>query len=371
MANDPNLDFYSFSVNPTPTEPTEPTDGSPSPEPSPDPETVRAARSTASRVGWGILILCLVWVALSEIIAIVALTLKPEWQTSTVFLSLASMVPLYAVALPVSYLAMRRMPTARPERRIAVDKRLFALLPCAYALMMGGNLLGNTVMGMISAATGYSFSSSLEVSLGMPLWLSALLVVVIAPFFEELIFRKLLIDRLLPLGEFAAVVLTALLFAIFHFNLYQFFYAGLLGALLALIYLRTGSFGLCVAMHASINFLGGILPTYLMELSHYEELLAITADPAMSAEALMEFLSDNSVGIFLLFLYLLLMGLLAIVGVVLLIVFRKKLALNRRDGELAPAARNRALFLNPGMIALLSFAVLFTVLTLIASATPL
>lgn len=368
MANDPNLDFYSFSTHPTPPEPT---DREPSPEPSPDPEALTAARRTASRVGWGILILCLVWTVLIEIIGAVVLSVHPEWQTSTVFLALASMIPLYAVAFPLSYLALRRMPTARPERRIAVGKRLFALLPCAYALMIGGNLLGNAVMGMISGATGYSFSSSLEVSLGVPLWLSALMVVVIAPFFEELIFRKLLIDRLLPLGEYAAVVVTALLFALFHFNLYQFFYAGLLGALLAIIYLRTGSFGLCVALHAAINFFGGILPTALMDLAHYDELLALISDPAMSAEALMEFLSANSVGIFLLFLYLLLMGLLAIVGVVLLIVFRKKLALNHREGELPPAARNRALFLNPGMLTLLCFATLFTVLTLIVSATPL
>ncbi len=371
MAHDPNLDFYSFSVNDSATEPTAPAEQPAPPEQPPSPEAVRATRRTASRIGWCVLALCLIWIALTEVIYLVVLPTKPEWQESNVFLSLASSLPLYFLAMPAAYLAMRRMPTAIPERRVAVGKRLFALLPCAVALMIVGNVMGNAVMSLISTVTGYDFSSSLEVSLGMPLWASALLVVVCAPLMEEWIFRKVLVDRLLPLGEYAAVVLSALLFALFHFNLYQFFYALLLGALLALIYLRTGSLGLCVALHAGVNLLGGVLPSLLMELADYEGLLALSADPNMTSEAMMEFLSRNGVGVVLLFAYLMLWGLTAVAGVILLIVFRKRLTLCRREGELPPKARNAALFGNVGMIVLLSFVAIFTVLTLMASARVL
>ena len=369
MAHDPNVDFYSFSPDgassPAPSEPTPPL------EPLPDPEAVRTARRTVSRIGWGVLVLCLVWQLVVEAVYIVALILAPDVVSSNVFLALASAVPLYAVATPLMYLTVRRMPTAVPERRVAVGKRVLALLPCALTLMIAGNLLGNLVMTQLSLATGYSFSSSLEVSLGMPLWMSALLVVVVGPFFEELIFRKLLIDRLLPLGEFAAVMLTSLLFAVFHFNLYQFFYAGLVGALLALVYLRTGSFGLCVALHACLNFVDGILPTYLMELANYEGLLSLLADENATAEAMAEFVSANATGIFLLLLYFVLLFAAVITGAVLLVVFRKRWKLCRREGELPQRGRSAVLFGNAGMITMLAFSVLLTVLSLIASATVL
>ena len=368
MAHDPNLDFYSFSIKETAAESTE--------QPTPPelrlaPETVRATRHTSSRVGWGVLILCLVWIALTEIVYAVVLSAMPAWRESNVFLSLASSLPLYLVAMPMTYLFLRRMPTAIPERRIAADKRIFALLPCAIALLYGGNIIGNAVMSLISTATGYNFSSSLEVSLGMPLWVSALLVVFVAPVMEELIFRKLLIDRLLPLGEYAAVVLSALLFATFHFNLYQFFYAGLIGALLALIYLRTGSIRLCIALHACVNFLGGVLPMGLMELADYDSLLVLLSDPDVTADALLSFLNANGFGVGLLLGYLFLMGLTAIVGVVLLFVFRKRLSLVRRDDELPPKARNAALFGNAGMIVFFVFAVVFTITTMVATAVSI
>lgn len=369
MPHDPNIDFYSFSPDRPPrSDKPEPT---PSPEIGPDPETVRTARHTASRIGWGVLLLYLVWTLLSEVIVLVAFSLKPELLDSTVFQALASALPLYCVAVPVIYLVLRRMPTARPDRRVAVGKRLFALLPCAMALMIAGNLLGNLVMTQISLATGYSFGSSLEVSLGMPIWASTLLAVVVGPFFEELVFRKLLIDRLLPLGEFAAVMLSSLMFAIFHFNLYQFFYAGLIGALLALVYLRTGSFGLCVALHACLNFVGGILPIFLMDLANYDTLVTLVSDPGVTTEALTEFLSANATGIFLLMLFLLLQFAAVIIGVVLLVVFHKRWALCHREGELPQKGRAAILFANPGMIAMLAFSIFFTVLTLIASARVL
>ena len=85
---------------------------------------------------------------------------------------------------------------------------------------------------------------------GIPMLLVAMIG---APVFEELIFRKFLIDRLLPFGEKAAVIFTALLFGMAHMNAGQFFLAFLLGLLLALVYIRTGNILYTMALHFMIN----------------------------------------------------------------------------------------------------------------------
>ena len=50
-----------------------------------------------------------------------------------------------------------------------------------------------------------------------------IIITIIAPIFEELTFRKLLIDRTIKYGGTISVLLSGLLFAFFHGNLSQFF----------------------------------------------------------------------------------------------------------------------------------------------------
>jgi membrane protease YdiL (CAAX protease family) len=78
---------------------------------------------------------------------------------------------------------------------------------------------------------------------------------------EELIFRKWLVDRLSPLGGTTTILISGLFFGLFHGNLDQFFYAALIGAFLAYIYLNTGKIWHTMLIHAVLNFFGGVLPT--------------------------------------------------------------------------------------------------------------
>ena len=67
---------------------------------------------------------------------------------------------------------------------------------------------------------------------------------------EEFIFRKMVIDRIWQYGEKIAVVTSALIFALFHINLFQFFYALGIGLIFAYVYLRTGKLRYTIIMHA-------------------------------------------------------------------------------------------------------------------------
>jgi membrane protease YdiL (CAAX protease family) len=92
----------------------------------------------------------------------------------------------------------------------------------------------------------------------------ALLLVVIAPISEELLFRGIILRGLLSrYRPAAAVVLTALLFAILHANPWQFFSALFLGIVFGWFYLRTGSIALCILAHAmanGLNMLSTMIP---------------------------------------------------------------------------------------------------------------
>ena len=84
--------------------------------------------------------------------------------------------------------------------------------------------------------------------------------VILAPLVEELIFRGLIFNRIKGyLGFWAAAVISAAIFGIYHLNLAQGIYAFLFGILFCLIYRRFESLWGCIFMHAAANLLSVIL----------------------------------------------------------------------------------------------------------------
>jgi membrane protease YdiL (CAAX protease family) len=79
-------------------------------------------------------------------------------------------------------------------------------------------------------------------------------LVIAAPVLEELLFRGVILRRLLVSGtRLRAVVLSSLLFGAIHLNPWQFLGAFSGGLLLGWIYVRTRSLWLCIAGHALNN----------------------------------------------------------------------------------------------------------------------
>ncbi len=84
-----------------------------------------------------------------------------------------------------------------------------------------------------------------------PFMVSALFI---APLFEELFFRGILLRGFMGnYNPVVSIVLSALLFGIFHMNGPQFVNAFLLGLILGYVYYSTRSLILCVAIHAMNN----------------------------------------------------------------------------------------------------------------------
>ncbi|MBN1822538.1 MAG: CPBP family intramembrane metalloprotease [Prolixibacteraceae bacterium] len=108
-------------------------------------------------------------------------------------------------------------------------------------------------------------------------WLGAFAkVVVIAPVIEELIFRGVIIRGFMRnYPKFLAVFLSALLFALFHLNPWQFPATFVLGLLLGWLMVRTHNIILCIITHAINNFV------VLLTVAYWEDI-------QQSAFALME-----------------------------------------------------------------------------------
>ena len=98
-------------------------------------------------------------------------------------------------------------------------------------------------------------------------WGAFMKVAVVAPIVEELIFRGLILQGFRRnYNSVTAVVLSALLFALFHLNPWQFSATFVLGLLLGWIMLRTNNILLAILGHSINNFLVLISLTYWQEI---------------------------------------------------------------------------------------------------------
>jgi len=84
--------------------------------------------------------------------------------------------------------------------------------------------------------------------------LSPLLIVIVAPITEEILFRGLMLRGLLAVTTpKRAIALTTVLFMIVHLNPWQFPVAAVMGVLTGWVYLRSRSLLLCVGIHTVQN----------------------------------------------------------------------------------------------------------------------
>ena len=167
----------------------------------------------------------------------------------------------------------------------------------------------------------------------------------LAPVCEEWIFRKEIISRLRRYGEKTAIIFSALAFALFHMNVFQFFYAFGLGLMFGYVYTRTSRLRYSVAMHMLINLNGSVLAPLVIQ----------QIDPRILDGTVSE---AEIMGIMMLY-GTVMLGL-CIAGIVLLITKRKSWEFYLAPEELPAGLKIRTAYANPGVIAYLLLTVMLT-----------
>ena len=94
--------------------------------------------------------------------------------------------------------------------------------------------------------------------------LSLIYAALVAPIVEELIFRKLLLNKLRRFGDIPAILITGIAFGLFHMNLSQFFYATVLGFIFAYVAIRTNTVKYSIIMHMMINFIATVMSPLIL-----------------------------------------------------------------------------------------------------------
>ena len=234
---------------------------------------------------------------------------------------MAGILPMYLVGAPVCWLMMKRVPAEAPAKNRWNAGQIIGGFIVAYSLMYIGSIAG-TYLGQIIESyfpdAQASTNSVQELVFTGEMWVNVLVMVMVGPVVEELLFRKLLCDRLKPYGDWVTILVTGMMFGIFHGNLTQGIYAFMFGAFLAYVYLRTGNIFITIGYHITANFMGSVLPLLVLSSADVDGLEAMLETGDVTA--IEEFISENAAAFALYGGYIMLVLGLMITGIIILIV---------------------------------------------------
>ena len=307
-----------------------------------EPVDVKLARKRFSRAWLGVGLMSIVTFLVVNIVAIPIYMLDIEQSLQTMILWFVQDGVLYLIGLPICLLLLRGFPSAKPKETMKLGFGKLIGIFCA------------SIFVMLVGAFGTDVSSLLQDNiLGMNKLTMIIMLVVIAPVMEEFLFRKVMIDRMRQYGERIAVFASGLMFGLVHGNLMQAFYATFLGWVFGYVYLRTGRLRYTILLHFLVNGLSTIQSLLLTSLDPdiMETMLSLQLS---DTEALMSMISPAVIGIVL---TTLLQYALGFVGIVMFIIYIRKVYFNKPPQPLPIGKRFTTVFVNVGMLVFL-FAVI-------------
>lgn len=306
------------------------------------------AKKTFSRLGWCYTVGTIVMNLSQSIIMILLKRYRPELISDINVMLIISCITVDMLTLPLIYLMVRNMPKTLPEKHNPKWWEFPIVFIICYSMVFLSNIAGNIVTFIVALYKRSPVDNNLiSYVTGGNVWMNLLFMVIIAPIMEELVFRKVLVDRTVQYGQGVAIALSGLMFGLFHGNFNQFAYAVVLGALFAFIYIKTGDIKVTIILHAVINFMGSVIAGGLLKMIHYEELLNLDlTDTAL----VMRQVTEHLAGWILYLVYLLFILCTVIGGIVCMIVFRRKFRVDPGADTIPKGQRIQTMLLNPGMI---------------------
>ena len=289
-------------------------------------------------------------------------------EGSVYYQLLISTLPMYAVGIPAVLITLKnvpkkQLPLEKPKMRFV---EWLMMIPIAEVAMIIGSYIGSFISEVYSLALGIENNDAVADLVDQaPPVLLFVLTVILAPIFEELIFRKLLLDRLSVYGNKFGIIVTAVAFGLFHGNLDQFFYAALVGVVLGYVAVKSGNWLYAVGVHMVMNFIGGMIPALLGDsITKYTEFTEmVLKDPMAYASIPEEYLP----AFLAVSLYTSILSALTVGGVVLLVIGIRKRWFTVDEKLTIRIPRRRVagvIFKNVGTILFLVMSGLFIILDL-------
>lgn len=310
--------------------------------------------------------------AVSALVSVLA----PSLLESGVFVSVVNyvlnIVAIYGLAMPVFCLAAAPLPTARPnDAKMGAKNWILGLCLCFFA-MWAGSYISNLVTEAFSQLRGAPLQNPVDTMITEEnLWVDVIFLAFITPVLEEIFFRKVLTEKLLPLGEGYAVFISAAIFGLSHGNLFQFCYAAFVGFVLAFVYVKTGKLRYSISYHVIINLFGGVIVPWIVRNVDYEGLMAVLEEFSSTSAENMEELTQRAMPYIMqtipLLIYSIVEMVLVVIGAVIFIKAVKRKQFSFDKGLLSPLKEKTAsnIMMNAGAVALVACYALMFVLSVI------
>lgn len=324
---------------------------------------LKTARKTFSKIGFSLCVYIAVGLITQLAFAYIPALIfgKDNWYYNTSWGQwIFNFVPMYLFALPIFALIMRTIPTEKPTKNKLTVGKLFIYFFISYFIIYVGNIIGTVLSLLFSGGNAQNPISDLALDTNP---LKVVVMVILAPLFEELIFRKLIIDRVAKYGEKTAIILSAFAFGLLHQNLFQFFYAFGVGLIFGYIYMRTGKIRYSVILHTVINFMGAVIVPWLLGLIDFERFMAISQNGTY--EEFSTFILEILPGLLIYFAYAMLLFGVIIAGLVFFILRTTRLKWHKTNDELPKGTVFKTAYLNAGMICYICVCVVFIIISLI------
>lgn len=173
---------------------------------------------------------------------------------------------MYIIGYPVFHSLTKHLP-----RRDTSDKeklgffKFIGIFLMVEGVMLIGSMVATTVTDLINNLLNIEVTDTTgEFIAETPIGIVILVVVIIGPIFEELIFRKMYIDTIGKYSTTTAILVSAASFALFHGNITQIIYTFGVGLILGWVYAKTKNIVYTIILHMLLNFFGSV-PSLLVE----------------------------------------------------------------------------------------------------------
>ncbi len=255
----------------------------------------------------------------------------------------------FILIYPLMYLSVRNIPKFEIKQKKLGFGWFLVCVCITYALAYIANLVGMVLNGLIGRITGEGMVNPLFDLIGeMDPIMQLVVVVLLAPVFEELLFRKFLIDRVANYGELTAMLMSGIMFGLYHGNLAQCSYAFAIGCFFAFIYLRTGRIIYTILLHAIVNGLNTCISLVAFKGIDLSELMGYLGNGDI--EGYMNYVYAHIgdlarislIGTFLI--------VVVILGIIFMAIFHRKLVFEKHEEEVEKKRQMLTAICNPGMI---------------------
>lgn len=223
-------------------------------------------KSVFSRVGLAAAVLGVVVNLVQMIIITIFNVVNPAFESNGWFRYLLIAVSFYLIGFPICCLILKSIPDGpkREEENLTFGGFIKFFL-ISYFIMVLLNLFTTGFLWIVGNFKEADVVNPLESVLSnSSIWATIIFAGILSPIIEEVLFRGVMLNKLRTYGDKIAIITTALLFALFHENFSQFFYAVGLGMIFAYVTLKTGTIKYSIGLHIMINMMGSVIGTQVL-----------------------------------------------------------------------------------------------------------